>query len=80
MLNTVSEASMLNTLAVMKINDVTETIRSKNRSISVIHLRINCCLIFLIQSLKLAENCHFQFMWDYLLLVGQEIEQIIFSL
>lgn len=36
MLNTTSEASMMNTLAVMKINDVTKTICSKS-SIRVIH-------------------------------------------
>lgn len=63
MLHTVSAVNMLNMLAIMKINDdVTKTICSKSRNISVIHC-MNKLLAHLPYAItKLPESYHFQFL------------------
>ena len=63
MLNTVSEVNMLNVLPIMKINDdVTKTICSKSRNISVIHCmnKLSAHLPYAIT--KLPESYQFQFL------------------
>ena len=63
MLNSVSEVSVLTMLVIIKINDnMTKTVCSKSRSISVIHC-LNTLLAHLPYPItKLAENYHFQFL------------------